>query len=65
MPQVQESQEKLKKWQKSGKNRVFEIKVRKFDKIWKKSDFVSSNLQNSLFPKPNGKKVIQNRLKSD
>ena len=32
-------------------------KLRKFDKIRKKSDFVSSNLQNPYFPKPsNGKK---------
>ena len=39
-----QGQEKLKKRQKSEK-------FRKFDKIKKKSDFVSLNLQNSLFSK--------------
>ena len=41
--------EKLKKLQKSGKNKGFWKKVKTFDKI--KTDFVSLNLQNSLFSK--------------
>ena len=32
-------QEKPKKWQKSGKNRVFEKKLMNFDKIWKNVRF--------------------------
>ena len=41
-------------------------KARKFDKIKKKSDFVSLNLQNSLFSKAfKWKKLIKSPLKSE
>ena len=46
MTKVQKSQEKMEGFEKKSE------KVRKFDKIKKeKSDFVSLNLQNSLFSK--------------
>ena len=59
-------QEKLKKWQKSGKKRGFWKKVKKFDKIKKKSDFVSLNYKIPYFPKPsNGKRLLKILLKSE
>ena len=53
LPQGQESQEKLKKWQKSGKNGSFsKKKLGNLTKFLKKSDFVSLNLKILYFIKP-------------
>ena len=47
------------KWQKSAKNGGFEKKSGNLIKFKLKSVFVSLNLQNSLFPKPNAKIFLE------